>query len=278
MFKDRKLVIATKHKKEQVIAPLLEAALGVQCFVAEHFDTDLLGTFSGEVERTEDPIATVRKKCLMAMEISKCDLGVASEGSFGAHPSIYFVSADDELLIFIDKKNNLEIIVRELSTNTNFNAKEISNERGLLDFAALVNFPAHGLILRKAIGENTEIIKGISDKETLLHAYRMLSEKYGTVYAETDMRAMYNPTRMTVIETAAKKLVDKIKSNCPSCHTAGFGITDLKEGLECGLCGMPTRSVKSHIYTCQHCLHEKEEMFPKGKMSEDPMYCDYCNP
>jgi hypothetical protein len=45
-------------------------------------------------------------------------------------------------------KNNLEIIVRELSMETNFNGSEITNEQELLDFAELVQFPSHGLILR----------------------------------------------------------------------------------------------------------------------------------
>jgi hypothetical protein len=31
----------------------------------------------------------------MAMKLN-CDLGVASEGSFGSHPSIFIASADDE--------------------------------------------------------------------------------------------------------------------------------------------------------------------------------------
>jgi len=47
MFERRRLIIATKHQKEQVIAPLLENTLGVSCFIDESFDTDTLGTFSG---------------------------------------------------------------------------------------------------------------------------------------------------------------------------------------------------------------------------------------
>lgn len=50
-FSQRKLVIATKHHKEKVIAPLIEKVLGVECFVGKNFDTDTLGTFTGEVER-----------------------------------------------------------------------------------------------------------------------------------------------------------------------------------------------------------------------------------
>jgi hypothetical protein len=80
---------------------------------------------------------------------------------FGSHPSIFIASADDEFLIFIDTKNNLEIIVRELSMETNFNGSEITNEQELLDFAELVQFPSHGLILRPSKSENGTVIKAL---------------------------------------------------------------------------------------------------------------------
>ncbi|OBX27259.1 hypothetical protein LX77_02786 [Gelidibacter algens] len=278
LFRNRKLIIATKHEKEKVIAPLLEAALGVICYVKEDFDTDALGTFTGEVERKLDPIATARQKCLMAMEAGNCDLGVASEGSFGPHPSFFFVSADDEFLILIDKKNNLEIIVRELSMATNFNGMEIKNEQELLDFANTVKFPSHGLILRKSKSDTESIIKGITDKQNLMKAYETLYEKFHMVYAETDMRAMYNPSRMAVIESAAQKLVARVKSCCPHCNMPGFGITEAKKGLECSLCGLPTNATLSYIYVCQQCQFQKEDMYPHHRTTEDPDFCNYCNP
>jgi len=278
MFEERRLVIATKHKKEKVIASLMEKAFGVSCFVNEKFDTDLLGTFSGEIERKLDPIASARQKCLMAMELSNCDLGIASEGSFGPHPSMFFVSADDEFLIFIDKKNNYEIIVRELSTDTNFNGKEIKTEEELLAFAKAINFPSHGLILRKSKSSNDSIIKGITNKNRLEQAFNELFDKFNSVYVETDMRAMFNPSRMKVIEAATKKLITKINSLCPQCSQPGFGITDTKSGLACGFCGSPTNSTLSYIYVCQHCSYAKEERYPHNRTTEEPMYCDYCNP
>ena len=100
IFEGRRLVIATKHHKETVIAPLLEQHLGVQCFVPNDFDTDALGTFTGEVARKEDALSTARQKCLLAMQKTNCDLGIASEGSFGPHPSIFMAHADNEFLIF----------------------------------------------------------------------------------------------------------------------------------------------------------------------------------
>lgn len=278
MFQERKLIIATKHKKESVIAPILEKELGVCCFIDTAFDTDILGTFTGEIERALDPISTAREKCLRAMELNNCDLGVASEGSFGPHPSMFFVNADDEFLIFIDNKNGIEVIVRELSTSTNFNGRQIQNQRELLEFANQTEFPKHGLILRKSKDENIDIYKGITNVEVLKRTFEYLHSRYNSVYVETDMRAMYNPTRMSVIEKATQKLVQKIKSTCPQCQMPGFGVTEARKGLECNLCGSPTSSTLSYIYVCQHCKFTKEEMYPNKKTTEDPAYCDYCNP
>lgn len=260
------------------MAPILEKELGVTCFVDRNFDTDELGTFTGEVERELDPFSTAREKCLRAMKINNCDLAVASEGSFGPHPAAYFIHADDEFLILIDTKNNIEVIVRELSTATNYNNQQIQSQEELMAFAERIGFPEHGLILRKSKAENTEIYKGITDWDTLKKTFDLLYAKYHAVCAETDMRAMHNPTRMQVIEKATQKLVQKIKSTCPQCQMPGFGITDAKKGLACSLCGSPTNSILSHVYKCQHCQFEKEEMYPDLKTTEDPMYCDYCNP
>lgn len=278
MFRGRTLLIATKHKKENVIAPILEKELGLKCIVSTNFDTDELGTFSGEIERKDDPLVTLKNKCLLAMELSNCDLGVASEGSFGSHPYIPFIHADDEFLIFIDKKNHLEIIERELSTKTNFTGTEVKTEKELTEFVKNVKFPSHGLIMRKAEDDNTEIIKGITDWNVLKISFQQFMEKYGQAYIMTDMRAMFNPTRMEVIQKATIKLVNKIKALCPNCNTPGFGITEAKAGLPCSLCGRETRSTLSHIYQCKKCDFIKEKKYPHDKTEEDPMYCDVCNP
>lgn len=278
MFEGRTLVIATMHKKEQVLAPILETGLGVKCILPEHFNSDQWGTFSGEIERSLDPVATAREKCLRAMELSGCDLGIASEGSFGPHPNLFFIHADDEILLLIDSKNNIEIISRELSTKTNFNAKTIHTEKELLDFASLADFPTHGLILKGANDSSNRIYKGIVNQNELIHVFNELKQQNLLVQVETDMRAMYNPTRMSVIETVALKLIKKVQSTCPNCGIPGFDITDIRAGLLCSLCGTPTKSAIAYISICGHCGFTKEVMYPKGKTTEDPMYCDRCNP
>ncbi len=278
MFKGRTLIIATKHEKEKVIAPILEKELGVKCVVAKNLDTDILGTFTGEIEREDNPITTARNKCLMAMELNDGDLSIASEGSFGPHPSIFFAYSDDEFLLLLDKKNNLEIFVRILSTETNFNASEIKSKQELKEFSYKVKFPSHALIIKKSKDDFSEITKGINSWEVISEKYEEFISNYGSAYIETDMRAMFNPTRMQVIEKATQKLAEKIKSVCPDCKTPGLGITTVKEGLPCNLCYHPTRSIISHLYECEKCEYVKEVKFPNQKETEDPMYCDYCNP
>ena len=278
LFANRKLVIATKHKKEIVIAPITEAALSVTCFAPENLDTDTLGTFTDEVERTDDPITTARKKCQLALAATNCDLAIASEGSFGSHPAIFFAQADEEILIFIDKKNNLEIIARELSTETNFNGSEIRSEIELKTFAESTKFPSHALILRKEKNHKEVIYKGITDWSDLRTIFQQLMDTYGKVYAETDMRAMFNPTRMNVIKKAAIKLTDKIASCCPKCSTPGFSVTQAKAGLPCSACGLPTQSTLYHVYSCIKCQFTTEKKYPYDKLQESPQFCDYCNP
>lgn len=278
MFEGRRLVIATKHRKEEVLAPILERELGVHCFTLPTFDSDLFGTFSGEVERLDDAMLTARLKCEKAMEMAQCDLAIASEGSFGSHPSFYFLSSDDEVILLVDKKLDASFSSRELSLDTNFNGEEISSYEELTDFANRSKFPSHGLILRKSKTCRETIIKGITDWPVLKESYDKLIKSNSSLFVETDMRAMFNPTRMKVISIAAERLVANLKSTCPFCHFPGFSIVKIKEGLPCELCHFPTRSIMSHIYTCQKCLETKEILYPNKKMAEDPAFCDYCNP
>ncbi len=278
MFENRTILIATKHKKEEVVAPMFKKEFNLNSRVVTNFDTDSLGTFSGEIKRLEDPLTTLRKKCLMSMEMEGADIAVASEGSFGPHPFYYFSPIDNELVIFIDKLNGIEIVASETSMNTNFSGRNVESFSDVLKFATDVKFPSHGIVLRKDPNSNDDIFKGIVTYNDLKKAYDFLSLKYNSVYAETDMRAMYNPSRMLVIEKAFEKLVSKIKSHCPKCDVIGFDVEDVKYGLPCARCGYKTKSVLSHHYLCKHCGYSEDKLFPNNIITEDPMYCDMCNP
>ncbi len=278
MIEGRDILIATSHNKEQVIGPMISASLGVNFFTIPNFDTDYFGTFSGEVERKDDPFTTAKKKCERGMELSNFDLALASEGSFGPHPTLLFVPADDELLVLVDKKNDVLITAREISTQTNFGAMKIQSEGELLDFAVKHLFPSHAMILKSTINEGFDILKGITNKEELISGFNKLFSKYNSVTIETDMRAMYNPSRMKVIGNACKKLIDKIQSCCPKCNVPGFSVGEIITGLPCELCGAATSSTLKHIYHCQKCDYHQTVKHPSGKQYEDPLYCDICNP
>ncbi len=277
-FEGRKIVIATKHKKEQVLQPILENELGVEVFVPNDFDTDKFGTFSGEISRTKNAYDALKQKCLDAMDQYDFDLGIASEGSFGPHPTIFFSHADDELLVLIDKKNDLEIAVRELSLETNFNASILSSTEDLHDFAQKAMFPSHGLILKDNETNFSKVIKDFSTWEELNTHFLALKSHYGQVYIETDMRAHRNPTRMQVIQRAAQKLIKTINSKCPNCNTPGYDVKEVIKGLPCEWCNSPTNSTLAYRYECKRCVHSTTKEYPHGKNYESPEYCNFCNP
>ncbi|SDF91363.1 DUF6671 family protein [Mucilaginibacter gossypii] len=276
LFKGRKLVIATMHGKEKVIAPLLEKALGVEALLPEGFNTDRYGTFSGEIEREKDPLETARTKCLDACRMTGCTLAVASEGSFGAHPTIFFIPADDEIMVFMDLENDIYVRARVVSPKTNFGGSKFADWPDAVKFAHIAGFPAHGLILRGP--QRSDTLKGIQSWEILETNFETHLKNYGEVFLETDMRAMYNPTRMQVIAEVAAKLVEIILRTCPRCQFPGFDVIEVKPGLQCSQCGLPTKKTLSHRYQCKKCLHSVLKLYPFGEETEDPQYCDYCNP
>ena len=271
-FQDRSVMIATMHGKEEVLSEIL-ASVGMEIVTSENLNTDQFGTFSGEIPRHDDSIVTLRKKCLLANQVTGIDLVVASEGSFGQHPFIPFISADEEFLMLKDFKTNFEIVVKELSTDTNFESRTISDSNELRLFAEKIGFPDHGLILKS---EN-RIEKGLRDNTHLEQIFNemLIKDRHGVV-VETDMRAMNNPTRMKVIGLAALKLKNAILSCCPKCRRPDFTVKDFVPGLPCEGCHMPTESVLLEILKCNHCGITEERM--SKKKFEDPMFCNYCNP
>lgn len=278
MFQGRKLLIATMHGKEKVMQSQVEKELGVKVVQNTFFNTDELGTFSGEIERKGSAIETLRMKCSLAMEKNQVDLILASEGSFGAHPFYFFSPANEEFVMLKDFKNDIEIVAKVLSTKTNFATKEIKDLSELVEFSNEVNFPSHRIILKSDHKNFEYCFKGIDNYKELEKNFHFLISKGTKIIAETDMRAMNNPSRLKVIKEVTNKLIEKCNSFCPNCQTPGFDITEFVNGLPCKWCKSPTESTLKHIYTCQKCSFKLENEFPYKKKFEDPMYCNICNP
>lgn len=103
-------------------------------------------------------------------------------------------------------------------------------------------------------------------------------ERFDRLVVETDMRALYNPTRMEVIAEATRRLLDTLAALCPGCTWPGFAVADRQAGLPCGDCGLPTRQTRRWQYVCRRCGYEHWLDFPEGRTAADPAYCDFCNP
>jgi hypothetical protein len=71
-------VLLAKHKKDEVIQPILEKATGCRLIVETRYDTDELGTFSMDIKRPKSQIDTARLKIKIGMGLSKTDIGIAS--------------------------------------------------------------------------------------------------------------------------------------------------------------------------------------------------------
>lgn len=288
-YHGRPVALTTKHGKERAVARPLAAGLGARVFVPNGIDTDLLGTFTGEVERPGPPREVAVRKARLGMARAGTALGVASEGSFGPHPHAPFVAGNQEILAFVDDDLGLVVTEGVLTTRTNFAHRKVSSFKELPDFLRGVGFPSHAVVARPDsvpdIVPDTSrapeaIEKGITTLVVLRSAVercRALSEN-GLVHVETDMRAHANPTRMRVIRRAAVKLARRLRTPCPECAAPGWGVVDVRAGLPCRLCDQPTELVGAEVHGCPLCDHRRELPRADGERAADPADCPLCNP
>ena len=281
IYNNRVAILATMHNKEKVISPLLKEHLGLNLIVSQGLNTDVFGTFTREIKRPDTQIITARLKAKKALEMDDEKIAIASEGSFVPHPLIPYIYANREIIIFLDQENDLEIIGELFSIETNFNHQTISSLQEAEEFGKKVGFPAHGLIISfdNISTGKTEFIKAITSQENLINSVETAIKNTNSKFnIETDMRAMYNPTRMKNIALTTQDLINKINSLCPRCNTPGFIINQKIPGLPCELCHQPTSLIKAVIFQCQKCSFTQQQLFPNNQEFADPSLCEYCNP
>jgi hypothetical protein len=278
-WKHRTCVIATMHAKEKVISPILSEKLGVCTSVPTEFNTDCFGTFTREIKRVGNQIETARKKALAVMEHSGSDFALASEGSFGSHPSTPFLSSNLEIVLLIDKKNGIEIAGYHRTGDVKFFSQEIITVDDALSVAEKWGFPDQGVIVRLSEKSNRNIQKEIITVEELkIISKKFLSGRFTkSIFLETDMRAHRCPKRMESIRKATFDLVKNCLNLCPQCSTPGFVVTDIIKGLPCSSCGEPTELAMELVYSCQKCSHGESKPVD-GDATASPGQCERCNP
>ncbi len=279
-YENCQIVLTTKHEKVVAIRPAFQELLSAEVVECE-FDTDQLGTFSGEVERPGTALECARRKCVAGMRLAGAKYGLASEGSFGPHPTIPFFACDYEILYFIDQERGIQVHESILSEKTNYRTACLGSFQELDQFAEKSRFPSHALIIRPNVWRDRSVIfKGIQSQDVMHHAFSQclnLSED-GRVWVETDMRAHVNPSRMAVIGELALKLGKRLATECPSCKTPGWGVVSYEKGLRCEYCNLPTELVSFEISGCPSCQFSERKGRSDGQKSASQRYCGWCNP
>lgn len=277
-FQNETIYFVTKHGKEQILSPLL-LALDLSC-VPVQIDTDIFGTFSGEVLRIGTVRETLRKKVQAAADIlPDAKIFLASEGTFGPHPIIGFIKTDLESLLLWQKDMNVEIYAEYLCTNPIHVEKVFESTNDFRLFLKEIGFPEHGVIVRPE-GMIRPIFKGLHREQDVEEAMLacFAASKNGKVILATDLRANHNPTRRNAIRKACLNLIEKLKSNCPRCEFPGFAIDKAVPGLPCADCGKPSQTARALMWACVKCDYTEERPLPDGKLTVNCSECEFCNP
>lgn len=265
------LLLSSKHHKERNLQPLFEP-IGVELIVPKDFDTDAFGTFCGEIPRKEGPKLTVKEKCLAGMAHTQTRQGLASEGSFGPHPSIPFLTINEEFLIYIDLDQDFEIYGHSISLDVCHQHLTHHANDQLESFLDRIEFGAQGLVFKNVLNNET-IDKGITDRRRLID----LMKKHPEWLLETDLRAHFNPKRQKNIEQAGRDLIERMNRLCPQCKHPDFSVSSYSGLLNCSWCGNPTKSYAYLEFECKKCAHRLKEK-RQDISEEDPQYCQHCNP
>jgi len=278
-WKSRTCVLATMHNKEIVISPIISKELGIEITVPTNFNTDRFGTFTRDIARAGNQLEAGRKKALAAIKHTGLDLALASEGSFGTHPSIPFLQSNLEIVLLIDKKNGLEIVGHHRTSGIQMHGQEVYTPDEAVSVAQTWGFPEQGVIVRVSEKSKRNIHKEFTNVEELKRTCeRLLSGLFiKSIFLETDMRAHRCSTRMESIKEATHDLIKNCQRLCPQCKTPGFVVINVVKGLPCSNCGLPTELALEFLYSCQKCFHTESKRVG-GSTTADPGQCERCNP
>ncbi len=276
-WRQSQAVIATMHGKERVIGPRLEAAFGISVLVPTTLNTDTFGTFTREVKRPHDQLETARQKALAGIKATGARIGIASEGSFGPHPTIPFVQANYEVVVLIDSETGFETVGTATATNVTPKGQWVTSAEEAVATATAWGFPVQGVIVRVSKEGRRGIYKEITSIDNLLDTTTRLLRPWWRrqIYLETDMRAHRCGARMETIAAATDNLIARITERCPACCWPGFSQHTFSGNLPCAHCGQATSLPTTRATRCRHCGHTETESLAT---TADPAECNYCNP
>lgn len=278
-YRRARIALGTKHHKEWALAKPLHEKLAVTLEVPAGLDTDQFGTFTGEIARQGSMWDAAQAKAKAAMSLTGLPYGIGTEGSFGPHPGLFFLSCDTEVMVFVDSERGVSVNETLRTERAVFQSLTCKPGDDLQAFIRSARFPSHRLVVSSEGNAASKFVKGIKDR-ALLHAaiVRAADESpQGLARVTTDMRAHCNPTRMVAIRKLARKLASRLARHCPGCDAAGFGERQVEYGTPCSLCGGPTDVPLALIERCVSCAFVRRTIIgPSG--GAPAAQCPYCNP
>lgn len=277
LYHHQTILLASKHAKETVLAPLFQETFNSQLIVPSDFDTDQFGTFCGQTERQHSAIDTCVLKARTAAKQYGHSFAIATEGSFGPDPHTPFVATHHETIVFWDAQRNLLIKESIRSHNTNYAQQTFAAHEDYSSFLKQIQFPSHAVIIRDT-DTNQVVAKGINQDQLLTQRIKQIWGKQHKVQIETDMRAMHNPQRMTVIGQVAKRLIRRLQTDCRACAMPGFGEVHPMGNLPCANCQSPSPYPAFEQLRCVHCEYSEQQPRADGRTTVDPINCPLCNP
>jgi len=277
-YAGKRIVLTSKHEKLKLIKPAFDQYLGCDLF-EENLDTDQLGTFSGEIERTAPPRETAILKARLGMNSTGLKIGVASEGSVSPDPVIPFVNSNIEHLVLVDDEN--QIVISEVYRSFDITVATITTSPGkdISEFLQTADFPNHGLIVRPNAEKKNDCVKGIRDLDSLNNAIAAISRisADGLVVIESDLRAHFSPSRQKNIAIVAKQLAVRASRLCPNCQMPGWGRSGYEKGLKCSTCKLENPdAIRQAKTSCDNCNHILLGQVLAKEL--DPANCQFCNP
>lgn len=271
---DKRALLVTKHGKQHLLAPVF----GVNGWNLEvaWADTDVLGTFSGDVPRRHSPLETVRRKAILGVGLGDAPWVVASEGTIrSAWPGLVY---DVELVVLASRDSRTLVVGRAVGYGiraVKFKVDSTTTEEEIIRRCADADLPRHHLLVA-APDHRDAAIGALARVDDVLDACHRLVRPQGTLIVQTDLRAHLCPSRQPVIIDAAKDLMNRMSQECPRCNAAGFGETDLIPGRSCADCGSPTQAAIAQRWVCPTCGFDEDRPI-KGE-SASPSHCSWCNP
>jgi len=281
MWHGREGSVATKHGKESVIVPPVEARTGLRLDVAPGIDTDIFGTFDGRTPRTGTLREAALAKARYGAELARLSIGIASEGAYGPHPTLPFVGGGMEVLVLVDRTLDVTISEHVVVHHPVFVSGLVEGEAELETLLDRACFPSHALMVGFDLPEDrTEWTRtGVHDRDLLeTEIARLRNAGHGEVRIASDMRADRNPTRMSTIADLADRFARRLATECSECGTGGFGWVAYLRGLPCESCGGPSTLVRGEVHGCARCPHTEERGRTDGRTVADVGDCPACHP